>query len=1100
MVSFSTKKIKKSSTPLIKRGMKRRISKKKKTFSKYLLKILLYLVLFATVWIVIAWIVLYYKIIEPLPPVTKLREFAIPQTSEIYDRKWNLLYSVFKEKRTYVEFDKINKNMVNAIIAWEDKRFWTNPWFDLIWLARAALTTALTWNTPKWTSTISQQLIKNTFLTNERSYERKIKEIYLSYKMTNEFDKKTIIEMYLNKISFGNNAYWIEQAAKTYFGKSADKLTILESSILASIPKWPTLHSPYRFFYNKSKKRYEWYPFLMGYPYIYSTKTIEWVKNKNKQNILIEKNKVNIFPSTDVSKYKKELESFKKVIDNIKIKKLWNEWTRILVCWLDKKNFKKISAIDSDWCTNIEYSDLLTLLNNIRVKVWDNYIEYETWRKDFILQRMLEDWYISNNFDEAVKIYKESIKNWILFNFKKSKTRIKYPHFVFYVKEFLEEKYGKSAMEEGWLKIYTTLDPILQEKAQKIVEAQAKINLWKFGANNAAAITIDNKKWEILAMVGWKDYYNKEIDWENNIITSKLQPWSTFKPFVYALAMQKNKIWPKTPVFDVKTVFPGWYTPNNFDGKFKKKMSIEEALNHSRNIPAIKMYYLAWKELAIVNFMRQLWVESYYDFKKYYKEKYKKDYNYWAPMALWTWEMTPLELATAYSTIASLWEKKEITPIFKILDSKWNTIYIKDRDQKINKKAISPETAYLITSILTDTETRPSFWNKYMTIPWRALAAKTWTSTKQFKNKWWAKKIYPQNLWTIGYTPQYTTVAWAWNTDWKQLYYAWNWLEWAGPIMRNIMVEAHKWKKVEKWNRPKWIKEVIISTNSWKLPTKITPTSARKAGLFINVPTQYDDSYFLKEVDMLCNWKVTKDTPSEAKKLIKWVRYHSLMPQWSNWETPVARLSSFWDIVYKDEICERWEKDSNMKVWVSISNNWKLVEWANYVELAYRSTNPIIKLEISLDWKRIASYDLPWKLEWWYRWAFNIPSGMTWKHTITVKAIDNQYYSKNITKTVILWWKDTTPPQIILKNPARWSINLKENTSFNLRASFSDISPIRAINVYFNWKKVLSSTNRKIVVPISSEWLKIWTYNVRIDATDIHFNKSSKNITVNIIE
>ena len=1098
MVSFKTKKIK--NTSWVKRKYtKRKYKKSKKTFTKILLKILLFLVVLGTLWVVIAWTVLYFKVIKPLPPVTKLKEFAIPQTSEIYDREWNLLYSVFKEKRTYVEFDKINKNMINAIIAWEDKRFWTNPWFDLIWLMRAALTTALTWVTPKWTSTISQQLIKNTFLTNERSYERKIKEIYLSYKMTNEFDKKTIIELYLNKISFGNNAFWIEQASKTYFGKSADKLSILESSILASIPKWPTLHSPYRFFYNKDRQRYEGYPFLMGYPYVYSKDLVSWIKSDLKKNIVIEKNKVNIFPNTDVSKYKNEIDALKKVIRDIKIKKLWDEWSNILVCGLDKNNFKKISAIDSDGCTNMKYENLLELLNNIRVPVWDNYIEYETWRKDFILQRMLDDWYISDNSDEAVKIYKESIINWILFNFKKSKTRIKYPHFVFYVKDFLEQKYWKSAMEEWGLKIYTTLDPKLQESAQKIVEAQAKINDWKFGANNAAAITVDNKKGEILAMVGWKDYYNKEIDWENNIITSKLQPWSTFKPFVYALAMQKNKIWPKTPVFDVKTVFPGWYTPNNFDWKFKKKMSIEEALNHSRNIPAIKMYYLAGKELAIINFMRQLGVESYYNFKKYYREKYKKEYNYWAPMALWTWEMSPLELVTAYSTIANLWDKKEITPILKVLDSKWNTIYIKDRDQKTKKQSISAKTAYIITSILINTDARPSFWNKYMTIPWRDLAAKTWTSTKQFKVKW-VKKIYPQNLWTIGYTPQYTTVAWAWNTNWKQLKYNWNWLEWAWPIMRDIMIEAHKWKRVEKWNRPNWVKEVLISTNSWKIPTSLTPTKAKVKWLFINPPTQFDDSYFSKEIDILCNWRVTDKTPPEAIKLIKWVRYHSLKPEWPNWEEPVARLSSFWNIEYKDKVCERWNKDTNMKVWVSISNNWKLVEWANYVELAYRSKNPIIKLEILLDWTKIASYDLPWKLEWWYRWAFNIPSWMTWNHIITVKSIDNSYYSKSIIKNVVLWWKDTQAPKIILENPARWSISLKKDTSFNLRASFSDISPIRVINVYFNWKKVKSSIDRKIVVPISSKWLEVWTYNIKIEATDIHFNRSSKNISVNVIE
>jgi hypothetical protein len=469
-------------------------------------------------------------------------------------------------------------------------------------------------------------------------------------------------------------------------------------------------------------------------------------------------------------------------------------------------------------------------------------------------------------------------------------------------------------------------------------------------------------------------------------------------------------------------------------------------------------------------------------------------------MALWTWEMTALELASAYSTIASMWDKKEITPILKIIDSKWNPIYIKERDQKVEKNAISPLTAYLITSILINTEARPPFWNKYLTIPWRVLAAKTWTSTKQYVKNW-RKMIFPQNLWTIWYTPQYTTVAWAWNTNWKQLNNKWSGLEWAGSIMRDVMAEVHKWKKAEKWYRPNWIRDVMISTNSWKLPSKSTPEDAKKTSMFINPPTGIDDSYFSKEVDKLCNWKVTETTPEDAKIFIKWVRYHSLKPTYPNWEKPVLALSSFPKIKYNDKPCIRTERPSNMELWVSISNNWKLVQWANYVELAYRSTSPIIKLEIILDGKKVWEYELPWKTQWSYRGSFNVLSKLTWTNTILVKAIDNQFYSKTISKTVILWSKDIEPPKITLTNPKKWNISLKEWTWFNLRAQFFDISPIRIVNVYFNWKKIPSPINsRKIIVPISSEWLEVWEYNIKIEAIDMHFNNAVKNIKVNVIE
>lgn len=189
-----------------------------------------------------------------------------------------------------------------------------------------------------------------------------------------------------------------------------------------------------------------------------------------------------------------------------------------------------------------------------------------------------------------------------------------------------------------------------------------------------------------------------------------------------------------------------------------------------------------------------------------------------------------------------------------------------------------------------------------------------------------------------------------------------------------------------------------------------------------------------------------------------------------------------------------------MELGINISNGWALVAWSNYVELAYRSSNPIVKIDILLWGKQLASYALPGKLEWGYRWAFNVPSGLTWNHTLTVKAVDDQFYSKTISKWVVLGWKDVSAPTISLQNPARWSINLDAGQSFNLRATISDTSSLRAVNVYFNGKTVAAQlTTRNVVVPISTAWLPKWTYTAKIDATDMQFNTSSQVITVNVI-
>jgi membrane carboxypeptidase/penicillin-binding protein PbpC len=143
------------------------------------------------------------------------------------------------------------------------------------------------------------------------------------------------------------------------------------------------------------------------------------------------------------------------------------------------------------------------------------------------------------------------------FEFQKYSEDIKYPHFVFYVREFLEQKYGSEILEKGRLKIYTSIDPVLQDKAEEIVEKYAAQNEARFAAQNAALISLDNETGEILAMVGGRDYFDEENKGNVNIITSNLQPGSTFKPFVYSMAIDKEIIGTKTPIYDVKTSFPG---------------------------------------------------------------------------------------------------------------------------------------------------------------------------------------------------------------------------------------------------------------------------------------------------------------------------------------------------------------------------------------------------------------------------------------------------------------------------------------------------------------------------------------------------------------
>lgn len=234
------------------------------------------------------------------------------------------------------------------------------------------------------------------------------------------------------------------------------------------------------------------------------------------------------------------------------------------------------------------------------------------------------------------------------------------------------------------------------------------------------------------------------------------QPGSSFKPFIYALAIAKNPIGPESPIADTKTKFGEW-EPNNYDMKFSGVMMVKTALDYSRNIPAAKMFYLAGGEDAIV---------------KFWKEQgglvtLKENAGYGAPLAIGAGEVRPLDLMQAYSVLANNGIKRDVFFISKIEDSDGNII---EEHKTIpvdeEEPVLSPAAAYIVTSILSNNDARPEsvFWRNALTIAGRTVAAKTGTSNKEISED----KILPRDLWTAGYTPQITTVVWAGNVNGKE--------------------------------------------------------------------------------------------------------------------------------------------------------------------------------------------------------------------------------------------------------------------------------------------------------------------------------------------
>lgn len=370
-------------------------------------------------------------------------------------------------------------------------------------------------------------------------------------------------------------------------------------------------------------------------------------------------------------------------------------------------------------------------------------------RKNLVLERMYELGHIT--LDQKNFSQQESVV------FKKDLSNTgKALHFVMYIREYLEEKYGVDVVQNGGLKVITTINYDLQEGFEKIVKDGALENEKKFKAKNGALVAIDPKTGQILSMVGSRDFFDTEIPGQFNITTAFRQPGSSFKPIVYAAAMKLGYT-PETVLFDVPTQFSTLcdsygkpinpktnpsvcYMPDNYDGLFRGPVTLREALAQSLNIPAVKLLYLTGINNAI-SLAQAMGLSTIND-----------PARYGLSLVLGGGEITLLELTNAYGVFADngVYHKQQ------------GILEIRDQDNSILEKFSLVETEVLpehvttlISSMLSDNVARaPSYGaNSALFFKDRPVAVKTGT-TNDYKD-----------VWVIGYTPSIVIGMWSGNND-----------------------------------------------------------------------------------------------------------------------------------------------------------------------------------------------------------------------------------------------------------------------------------------------------------------------------------------------
>ncbi len=604
----------------------------------------------------------YDKALKDLPQVSSIYT-PPPLTSKVYDRNGKLLFVFYNEQnRSWVPLSKIPKTLVNATIAIEDKDFYRHRGFSIPGMAKA-----LWFNLRKEDSenlrggsTITQQLVKNVFLTGVKTWDRKIKEVVLSVLLERQLTKDEILERYFNQIPYGGDVYGVEAAANKYFDKHVWELSDAQMIFLAGLPAAPSSYSP--------------------------------------------------------------------------------------------------------------------ALNSIDIGLR---------RQNRVLEEMVKAGLIDDLQKSRLQEEKIAIVN--------KKISIEAPHFVFYVRSYLQDKLGISNLGSAGLSITTSLDLDLQKKMEgMLLDEMTKIS--KLRISNGALLVLSPPQGEILSMVGSKNYYATDIDGKFNVTTALRQPGSSIKPINYTAALMRGNTL-LTPIDDspVSYTIPGQkpYVPQNYTGKYLGRVTLKTALASSLNIPSVKLLSEDGID-SMINLGRRMGITSWEDKSRI-----------GLSLALGANEVSMVELGGAYSIFANGGKKIEVSPILYMDNYEGERVYTK---MVYPENVLPAEYAFLINSALSDDAARAPIFglNSKLKISGKTVAVKTGTTNSLRDN------------WAIGWTPRYLVASWVGNNDNTPMSWVASGVTGATPIWNRAMQTLLADTPDTPWSVPSGVnKKTVCGREEW---------------------------------------------------------------------------------------------------------------------------------------------------------------------------------------------------------------------------------------------------------------------------------------------
>lgn len=707
----------------------------------------------------------YVALSKGMPSIDELKQYNTASGTKIYSDDDVLIGELKVEKGIFVPLDNMPKNMINAVVAVEDSRFWKHKGIDYIAIARAIVKDVIHVSLKEGGSTLTQQLAKVVFLSPEKTIKRKLMEASLAMKIEKDLSKKEILELYLNKVYFGHGAYGVEMASKVYFGKSVRQLNLAEASLIAGLVKAPTYYSPFNDL-SKAKER-QWVV-------LSRMEEEEFIKKSDKeaaynQPLYLASPKKGMEASSYFIDYLRKYLEEKYGVDTV--------YKGGLKVYTTLNRGMQISAVNA----------LQAGLKEVdKRRGWRGPVERKT---NIDIDKELR----SKELSAAVAINPGDIYSGLVLKVADKEAIIKTRGILgkLNIKDALWA--SKTLSKDGASKVIQNfvltkiLKPgdMVKVSIKSIQNKKVQLSLEQEPEVEGALVALEPYTGFVRAMVGGYDFTRSDF---NRALLAKRQPGSSFKPIIYAAAMD-NGFTPASIINDEPVTYMGGpkgeWSPENFDHKFYGPTRLREALTYSRNVVTVKLV----DAMGIDNLM---------NFAKTVGFQGEMPRN--LSIALGSFNVTPFEMAMMYDVFASNGMKVKPVSIKYIADRKGRIV---ESNEPEPEQAISPQTSFLITSMMEDVVNYGTGWRaKTLGVP---VAGKTGT-TNEYKDAWF-----------VGYTSGLVASVWVGFDSFRTLGPQETGARAASPIWVSFMSNAIREGSVEGFSQPEGVLSNFIDPKTGML-------------------------------------------------------------------------------------------------------------------------------------------------------------------------------------------------------------------------------------------------------------------------------------------